>query len=151
MHAPEKIEPTSLRDYVEVMTRVVFEPGLSWAVLEAKWPGFAEAFDGFDPLAIAGLTPGDVEDLMQDTRIVRNRKKIESTIHNAGEMLALEKEFGDFRTYLRSHDSYEATVRDLRSRLKFVGEMGAYHFLYVVGEKVPDHEEWMKQHPPRAR
>jgi len=39
MHAPEKIEPKSLADYLAVMTRVVFEPGLNWAVIEAKWPG----------------------------------------------------------------------------------------------------------------
>ena len=148
MHAPEKIHPKSLADYMEVMTRVVFEPGLNWTVIEAKWPGFREAFYGFDPLIVAGLTPADVEALLLDSRIIRNRKKIEATIYNAGEMIALEREFGDFRSYLRSHGSYDATARDMRSRFKFLGESGIYHFLYVVGEDVPDHEEWKKQHPP---
>jgi len=151
MHAPEKIDPKSLADYLGVMTRVVFEPGLNWAVIEAKWPGFREAFHGFDPLIVAGLTPADVEALLLDSRIIRNRKKIEATIYNAGEMIALEREFGDFRSYLRSRGSYDATARDMRSRFKFLGESGIYHFLYVVGEDVPDHEEWMKLHPPAAR
>ncbi|HEY5113158.1 MAG TPA: DNA-3-methyladenine glycosylase I [Coriobacteriia bacterium] len=147
MHAPEKIEPKSLADYLAVMTRVVFEPGLNWAVIEAKWPGFIEAFHGFDPLIVAGLTPADVEALLLDSRIIRNRKKIEATIHNAGEMVALEREFGDFRAYLRSHGSYDATARDMRSRFRFLGETGIYHFLYVVGEDVPDHDDWMASHP----
>lgn len=147
MHAPEKIDAKTLADYLAVMTRVVFEPGLNWAVIEAKWPGFVEAFHGFDPWIVAGLTPADVEALLLDPRIIRNRKKIEATIHNAGEMITLERHFGDFRKYLRSHESYDATARDMRSRFKFLGESGIYHFLYVVGEKVPDHEAWMKQHP----
>ena len=147
MHAPEKIDPKSLADYLGVMTRVVFEPGLNWAVIEAKWPGFREAFHGFDPLIVAGLTPADVESLLLDSRIIRNRKKIEAAIYNAGEMIALERQFGDFRSYLRSHGSYDATARDLRSHFKFLGDTGIYQFLYVVGEKVPAHEDWMAAHP----
>jgi DNA-3-methyladenine glycosylase I len=150
MHAPTKIVPRSLADYLEVMTRSVFEPGLNWQVVEAKWPGIAAAFEAFDPTRVAGLTPNDVERLMADTRIIRNRKKIEATIHNAGEMLVLDKEYDGFKKYLRSFDSYEATVKDLRARFKFLGESGAYHFLYVVGEKVPQHEEWMAAHSAKV-
>lgn len=47
-----------------------------------------------------------------------------------------------FRKYLRSHEDFDATVRALRKRFKFLGESGAYHFLYVVGEQVPPYEEW---------
>lgn len=137
MHAPEKIEPKSLADYLEVMTRSVFEPGLNWRVIEAKWPGFLEAFHDLDPQIVAGFTPADVEALLADPGIVRNRKKIEATVHNAGEMLRLEREHGTFRAHLRSHGSYDATVRDLRRRFKFLGESGAYHFLYVVGGERP--------------
>jgi DNA-3-methyladenine glycosylase I len=147
MHAPEKIEPKSLADYLEVVTRAVFEPGLNWRVVDAKWPGFAEAFNGFDPQIVAGYTPADVRALLADPAVIRNRKKIEATIHNAGEMLVIEREFGTFRDYLRSHGSFEATARDIRRRFKFLGESGVYHFLYVVGEPVPPHEEWMAAHP----
>lgn len=151
MHAPEKIEPKSLADYLEVMTRAVFEPGLNWRVVDAKWPGFAEAFNGFDPQIVAGYTPADVRALLADPAIIRNRKKIEATIHNAGEMLAIERESGAFHDYLRSHGSFEATARDIRRRFKFLGESGVYHFLYVVGEPVPQHEEWMAAHPAQPR
>jgi DNA-3-methyladenine glycosylase I len=144
---PAKIDPKSLADYLEVMTRSVFEPGLNWSVVEAKWPGTRAAFAAFDPKAVAGFTPSDIERLMDDARIIRNRKKIEATIHNAGEMLNVEREHGSFKRYLGSHGSFEATVADMRRRFKFIGEMGAYHFLYVVGEPVPEHEDWLAAHP----
>jgi 3-methyladenine DNA glycosylase Tag len=148
MHPPEKITPKTLNDYLAVMTECVFEPGLNWQVVEAKWPGFVEAFHDFDPAIVAGLTPADVDQLMVDSRIIRNRRKIEATVHNAGEMLAVDRASeGGFAGWLRSHGSYEATVGALRQRFKFLGDTGSYHFLYVVGEPVPDHEEWMKAHP----
>lgn len=141
--APEKIEAQSLADYLEVLTKAVFQSGISWRVIESKWDGFREAFDGFDPKKIARYTPADVDRLAEDTRIVRNRRKIEATIDNAVELLALEKEHGSFRDYLRSHGSFDGTVADLKKRLRFLGDTGAYYFLYVVGEKVPSHEDWM--------
>lgn len=151
MHAPTKIEPAGLRDYLEVMTRSVFEPGLNWSVVEAKWPGITAAFAGFDPQTVAGLTPADVERLMEDPAIIRNRKKIQATIHNAGEMRNIDREYGSFKRYLGSHESYEALVSDMRKRFKFLGESGAYHFLYVVGEPVPDHDDWMVAHPAQRK
>jgi 3-methyladenine DNA glycosylase Tag len=57
-------------------------------------------------------------------------------------MVDLEEENGSFKDYLRSHDDFDATVKTLRKDFKFLGEMGCYHFLYVVGEEVPPYEEW---------
>jgi 3-methyladenine DNA glycosylase Tag len=150
VHAPTQIEPRSLADYLCVMTRAVFEPGLNWSVVEAKWPGITSAFVAFDPVTVAGYTPTDVERLMADPAIIRNRKKIEATIYNAGEMLNVDREHGGFKRYLGSFGSYEATAADLRKRFKFLGQTGAYYFLYVVREPVPDHEEWMATHGVRA-
>ena len=65
-------------------------------------------------------------------------------MHNAEELVELERQYGSFRDYLRSHGGFEATVADLRSRLKFVGDTGAYYFLYVVGEEVPPHQEFRR-------
>ena len=98
--APQKVEPKRLGDYLEVMTKAVFQSGISWRVIEA-------------------------------------------TIDNAVELLALDKEFGGFRNYLRSHGGFLETVADLKRRFRFLGDMGAYYFLYVVGEEVPPHEECM--------
>jgi DNA-3-methyladenine glycosylase I len=144
MKAPEKIEPRGLDDYLEVITKAVFQSGMSWRVVEAKWDGFRTAFHDFDPEWVAALSPPDVDRLAADTSIIRNRRKIEATVHNAEEMLELERQHGTFRDYLRSHGSFEATVADLHKRLKFVGDFGAYYFLHVVGEKVPPHEEFVR-------
>lgn len=89
MHAPERIEPTGLSDYLAVMSRSVFEPGLNWQVVESKWPGIVEAFEGFDPMRVAAYTPEDVDRLLGDPGVIRNRAEIEAVVHNAGEMLAL--------------------------------------------------------------
>jgi hypothetical protein len=141
--APKKIKPKALRDYLEVMTKAVFQSGMSWRVIEAKWDGFRDAFEGFDPKKVAKLTPDDVNRLAQDTRIVRNRRKIEATVDNAVEMVALDREYKGFRNYLRSQGSFDDTVADLKRHFGFLGETGSYYFLHVVGEKVPPHDEWM--------
>jgi 3-methyladenine DNA glycosylase Tag len=147
MHAPEKIEPHDLSDYLAVMSRATLEPGLNWSVVESKWPGIVDAFDGFDVLRVAACSPVDVNRLMGDPRVIRNRCKIEAIVRNAGEMLALDGPGGGFRAYLRSFGSYEALVKDLKKRFRFLGDSGAYHFLYSVGEQVPTWEEWVGTHP----
>ena len=142
MQAPERIEPQGSADYLEVMSRSVFQAGISWKVVGHKWPGTKAAFRGFDPQAIAAFTERDLDELTSDTRIIRNRRKIEAIVLNAVKMLELEKRHGSFRAYLRSHGGFEQTVADLRKQFRFLGDMGAYHFLYVVGEEVPSYHEW---------
>jgi 3-methyladenine DNA glycosylase Tag len=141
--APDKIDPKTPGDYLEVMTKAVFQSGMSWRVIEAKWDGFREAFEGFDAEKVAGFGPDDVDRLAQDRRIVRNRRKIQATVDNADQILALDREHDGFRNYLRSHGSFEETVADLKRHFSFLGDTGSYYFLHVVGEKVPSHEEWM--------
>jgi DNA-3-methyladenine glycosylase I len=119
---------------------------MSWRVVEAKWDGVREAFAGFDPAAVAAFTDDDVERLAGDTRIIRNRRKIEATITNAEAMLALDRQPGGFAGWLRSYPGFEATVAALRGEFRFLGDTGAYYFLYVVKEPVPTHEEWTKTH-----
>ena len=142
MEPPEKIRPRGLGDYLEVMSKAVFQPGMSWKVVEAKWPGTREAFREFDPEIVANFTPQDLDGLTQDKRVIRNRRKLDAVIQNASRMLELEESHGSFRGYLRSHGSFENTVSDLRKQFRFLGEAGAYHFLWVVGEAVPSYEEW---------
>lgn len=138
--------PTSVADYLEAMSRAVFSSGISWRVIEAKWDGIKAAFDGFDPEAVAAYTPDDVERLMSDTRVVRNRKKIEATVANAGELLVVDREFGGVDTYLRSFDDNDELVRDLHRRFRFLGESVAHFFLYAVGFNVPAQDEWAHRH-----
>jgi 3-methyladenine DNA glycosylase Tag len=149
MHGPERIAPKKLADYLDVLTKAVFQSGISWRVVEAKWPSTREALHQFDPQRLADLTPVDVDRLAEDTRLVRNRRKIEATIENAQTMLDLDREYKGFGRYLKSFSDFDAVSADLVKRFKFLGATGAYYFLWVVGEEVPPHEDWMATHQPK--
>jgi DNA-3-methyladenine glycosylase I len=147
--APKQIKPRSLADYFEVMTKAVFQSGMSWAVVESKWDGFRKAFRGFDPAKVAKLTPKQIDAITRDPDVIRNVKKIVATVDNADTMVALDREHGGFRKYLRSHGDFEPTAKALKRDFRFVGDFAAYYFLHVVGEQVPPHEEWLKTHGRR--
>jgi DNA-3-methyladenine glycosylase I len=110
--------------------------------VDSKWQGIRKAFRGFNPETVSRFTIEDIDALVTDSRIIRNRRKIEAIIENAQRMLVLENEYGGFRKYLRSFSSYEELVKDLKKQFWFMGDSGAYAFLWVVGEKVPPWEEW---------
>ena len=67
-----------------------FQSGLSWIVVLRKRPAFRAAFAGFDPVAVAAFGEADVERLLADAGIVRNRRKIEATVANARVVLELD-------------------------------------------------------------
>jgi 3-methyladenine DNA glycosylase Tag len=142
VEAPKKIRPRELSDYFEILTKAVFQAGMSWQVVESKWDGFRRAFLGFDPKKVARLTPKQIDKITRDPSVIRNTRKILATVDNADTMVSLDSEHGGFRKYLRSHGGFEETVTDLKREFRFLGDFGAYYFLYVVGEKVPPHEEW---------
>lgn len=146
MYTHPRVPPTKLADYLEAMSRAVFSSGMSWKVIDAKWDGICEAFDGFDPKAVAGYTPDDIDRLMTDSRIVRNRKKIEATVANAGELIVTDREFGGFDNYLRSFADNDSLVQDLHKRFRFLGESVAHFFLYGIGFNVPAQDEWAHKH-----
>jgi 3-methyladenine DNA glycosylase Tag len=139
---PERIEPASLDDYLEVMSKAVFQSGMSWRVVEAKWPGIREAFQDFNAQKVADFSVFEVEELARDTRVIRNRRKLAAIVDNAHRMIELDRENGSFRSYLRSHGDFDATLAALRKDFKFMGPTSVYYFLYVVGEEVPPHEEF---------
>lgn len=140
--APDQIQPQSLDDYLEVMSKAVFQSGMSWKVVDAKWPGTQEAFHGFDIHWVANMTPPDIDALAQDERVIRNRRKLEAIVTNAQQMLDLDKAHGSFTAYLRSHGDFDSTLKSMKKNFKFMGPTGCYYFLYVVGEEVPPHEEF---------
>jgi len=92
---------------------------------------------------VAKFTEEDVERLMGDTEIVRNRAKISATIFNALQIMAIRKEFGSFQKYLDSldkSDNYSRVIEDLSRRFKHVGMSTAEIFLWSVGEDLK--HEW---------
>jgi DNA-3-methyladenine glycosylase I len=139
---PTQIDPTSLNDYLEVMSKAVFQSGMSWKVVEAKWDGIREAFHDFDVQAVADLNAFDIEELANDTRVIRNRRKLEATVGNAQSMLALDEEYGGFQKYLRSQGDFDGRLQALKKDFKYMGPTGVYYFLYVVGEEVPPHDDF---------
>lgn len=78
------------------------QAGLSWITILRKREGYKKAFVGFDAVKISKFTEKDVERLMQDEGIIRNRLKIKATISNAQLFLDVQKEFGSFCNYMKS-------------------------------------------------
>jgi DNA-3-methyladenine glycosylase I len=77
------------RPLFEKLSLEGFQAGLSWITILRRRPGFREVFHGFDPVRIAAMDAHDVERLMLEPRIIRNRAKIEATIGNARALLEL--------------------------------------------------------------
>jgi hypothetical protein len=140
----KRIEKPTLADYLAVMSRAVFQAGLSWAAIDSQWDPLREAFDDFDVEEVARYRTPDIERIMTTDGILHSKRKIEATIKNAATILALDKEYKGFRNYLRSLDSYEELTTDIKRRFSFVGDISAYYLLYRVGEPVPPFDKWIK-------
>jgi len=132
--------PKELSGYLDAMARVMFQTGISSRVVEAKWPGIQEAFKGFDPKRVSRLSTRDIDKLMGDTRVIRNRRKLEAIASNAGRMLELDAEYKGFKRYLDSLGDFDATKKALHKEFAYMGDSGTWFFLWMVGRKVPEHE-----------
>ncbi len=96
-----------------------FQSGLSWLTILRKRPAFRTAFAGFDPEVVAGFGPEQVEALMADSAIVRNRRKIQATIANARATLAVRDVGGLDELFWSARPDTQrrpATVQDVLSR-----------------------------------
>ena len=80
--------------YLERLTLEAFQSGLSWSTILNKREAFREVFAGFDADTVAGYDEGDIARLMDEPRIVRNRRKIEAAVTNAGATVALRDQGG---------------------------------------------------------
>jgi 3-methyladenine DNA glycosylase Tag len=145
MEAPPRIKPKSIDDYLEQLSKSVFQAGISWRVVDAKWSTIKPAFRGFQVERVARIGDREIDTLAADPRVIRSRPKIAAVVHNARAILDLERA-GGFRKHLRSFDDYEELATDLKKRFKFVGDSGTYHFLWTVSHPVPDWHAWAKAH-----
>ncbi len=131
--------PSNDDAYFENMSRVILQAGLNWNVIEKKWSTTRKAFAEFSIEKVADYTKKDVDRLLKDEGIVRNRGKIEAIIKNAATFRELEKQYGSFKRYIDSldkSDNYEKVVRDLRYKFSRLGPPSASLFLYTVGEGI---------------
>ncbi|HET9199953.1 MAG TPA: DNA-3-methyladenine glycosylase I [Dehalococcoidia bacterium] len=147
------------RALFELLTLEGAQAGLSWASVLKRREGYRAAFAGFDIGAVAVLDGSDVERLLNDPGIIRNRAKIESTIANASAAIAVQQEFGSLATHLWSFvggrpvinkfnsmaevpaetEQSKAMSKDLRRRgFSFVGPTICYAFMQATG-MVNDH------------
>jgi len=139
----------------ERLSLEAFQSGLSWLVILRKRPAFRAAFAGFEAEKVARFDAHDVERLLADTGIVRNRAKIEATIANARAVVALPMPLSELlwsyaptgpRRRPRSRAEVPATspesvalARDLKRRgFRFVGPTTAYALMQATG-MVDDH------------
>ena len=147
--------------------RVIFEflvlesaqAGLSWETILRKREGYRKLFAGFDYTKVAKFTARDVERLLKDASIVRNRAKIEAAINNAQRFLEVQKEFGSFSDYIwqfvdgkpivnkfKKLSDFPATTprsdalaKDMKKRgFKFFGSTTLYAHMQATG-MVNDH------------
>ncbi len=142
---PPQYTAKTLDDYLEHLSKGVFQAGISWRVVAAKWPSISKAFRGFAVERVARMSDRDIDALVKDERVIRSRPKIAAVVHNAGALLALERA-GGFKKHLKSFPDYESLATDLKKRFKFVGDTGVYHFLWTVKQPVPDWRDWSRAH-----
>ncbi|HYI74241.1 MAG TPA: DNA-3-methyladenine glycosylase I [Gaiellaceae bacterium] len=145
----------------EMLTLEGAQAGLSWSTILNKRQGYRRAFAGFDPAKVAAFGATDVERLLSDPGIVRNRLKVESTVNNAARVLEVQEADGSFDAYLWSFVDGEPIVnhwpsleeipaetelskaisKDLKRRgFRFVGPTVMYAFMQSVG-MVDDHTD----------
>jgi DNA-3-methyladenine glycosylase I len=138
----------------EALTLGVFQAGLSWSIVFGKRDAFRTAFHRFDVAAVAAMTARDVDRLVADASIIRNRAKIQATVDNARAMRSaspslaeLAKSYESTRTRAprsiadlpTSTPQAQAFAKQLKSQgYRFVGPTSVYAFMQNVGV-VNDH------------
>lgn len=135
------------------------QAGLSWQTILNRREGYRKAFNNFNYNKVANFTEEDVQSLLQDVGIIRNKLKIRSTISNAQHFIKIQEEFGSFDRYIWGFVNHkqitnktkklsdipanteisEKMSKDLKNRgFKFVGSTICYAFMQAAG-LVNDH------------
>ena len=104
------------RTWFEMLCLEAAQAGLSWETILKRREGYRRAFHGFDVEKVAAMTDADIQRLMQDTGIIRNRLKITSTISNARAFLAIVAECGSFDHYIWQFVAGKTLVNHWRNR-----------------------------------
>lgn len=127
----------------ERMALEIMQAGLSWEIVLKKRAAMKKAFDGFDVDKVAAFTPKDVERLLGDEGIIRNRKKIEAIIANAATIQTIRASHGTLAKWLDSHDGLgkEGWVKIMRKTFRFMGPEIVGEFLMSLGYLEGAHRE----------
>jgi len=130
------------------------QAGLSWLTVLRKRENYRKAYDNFDPLKVSKYRDGKIDELVGNAGIIRNIKKIEASINNAGRFIGVQKEYGSFDKYIWRFVDYKPVINtwkdiseipaktglsdeisgDLKKRgFKFIGSTIIYAHLQAVG------------------
>jgi len=147
------------RKHFEFLVLEGAQAGLSWATILKRRENYRKAYDNFDPAKVANYDEAKVEELLANAGIIRNRKKIESSINNAKRFLEVQQEFGSFDKYIWRFVDYKPVInswktlseipantelsdeisKDLKKRgFSFVGSTIIYAHIQAIG-LVNDH------------
>jgi DNA-3-methyladenine glycosylase I len=126
----------------ERLTLEINQAGLSWLTVLQKRAAFRAAFAGFAVDSVAAFGPAEIERLMQDAGIVRNRQKIEAVIANARRIQELRRSHGSFHGWLEAHHPNVPGewTRLFRQNYRFTGGLIVGEFLMSLGYLPGAHE-----------
>lgn len=140
--------------HFEFLLLETMQAGLSWYTVLVKRENYRQAFANFDPQLVAKFTASDVDKLMQNAGLIRNRRKLEAAITNAQQFLKIQQEFGSFDKYIWGFSEHQVidnpwndlsqapatselsdrVAKDLKKRgFKFVGSTTIYAHLQAIG------------------
>lgn len=117
---PNQLKAISDDRYLAQMSRCVFNAGFHWRVITQKWPGFEEAFHGFDLGTLLTKSPEEWESYLNDERIVRNWQKIQTVYENAAMVADVAEKHGSFAEFFA-----EWPVTDQVGLMAFLKKEGA--------------------------
>jgi len=118
------------------MAKSVFRAGFNWTVVENKWPDIEAAFEGFDPVVVAGWSDEQLEALLKDPRVIRQWRKLKAIRHNAHYVVELAEEHGSAGRYFADYPAtnYVGLLDDLKKRGSYLGGTSAQYFLRMMGK-----------------
>lgn len=118
------------------MTKAIFQAGFSWKVIENKWPGFEEAFEGFVPVRWKFMSDDDLDGFLKDTRVVRNGMKIQTVRDNAVMLCDLEDDYGSAAGCIADWPmgDFIGLLAMLHKRGSRLGGATAQYFLRFLGK-----------------
>jgi DNA-3-methyladenine glycosylase I len=159
IHYHDKEYGFPIEDDNELFARLVLEinqAGLSWTTILKKKDNFFRAFDDFDIAKVARYGDRQVERLLNDAGIIRNRLKVAAAIENAKVILGLQKEHGSFKNWIDLHHplSKEEWVKLFKTTFRFTGGEIVGEFLMSTGylpgahvESCSVYKNWLKYKP----
>lgn len=142
----DKLYGFPIKDDDELFGRLILEinqAGLSWDTILKKQDNFRKAYHGFSIKKIASYKEKDIERLLNDAGIIRNRLKVLAAVENAKTILAIQKEMGSFQNWLAHHHpkTKEEWVKLFKKHFKFTGGEIVNEFLMSTGYLPGAHDQ----------